>query len=128
MAATGAGYDYVKWGGPDGIRVPVEVQKCCLVVYKQLDLTATTVDLTLDSNQQGASYVTVTGASSGLNVIFPFCHAGRLITVNNINASAAAVTFKVTGKSGIAIAANKKAILMFDDIGGDLIRITPDTT
>ena len=120
-------YENIREGGPEGIRKPMEVTKATYQVFKELDLTVTSASETLNPDQAAASYITVTGATGALNVIFPVCQAGNTVVVSNVNAHAAAVTFKVTGKTGIAVAANKRAILMHDGLSGDIVRITADT-
>jgi hypothetical protein len=104
MAGTPPDYDNVRWGGPDGIRVPQEVGKCTLVVKRAIILSAAaaTGTVTLQVDQAGASYFSIsnTGATT---LIFPRLTAHEFV-VNNLAASSGTVTVKVLGQTSTPIA------------------------
>jgi hypothetical protein len=62
-------------------------------------------------------------AAAGKALIFPSAINGKVLFVNNTDADGA-LTIKVTGQSGVAIAATKSAILYCN--GTDFVRLTAD--
>ena len=102
MAGTPPDYDDVRWGGPDGLRIPQEVGKATLAVKKTATLTAVTGSVALTPDQAGASYFSVldTGATT---LVFPSL-PGHAFIVNNLAASTGAVTPEVTGQSAATTA------------------------
>src|SRR5271157_1380499 len=130
MAGNAPMYDNIKWGGTSGLRIPQEIFPATMSTIKETDINVggagTTNSITLDSSQTGSSYYTVTNAGSGATTInFPVLHNGFVFAV--YNNSGQACTFKVTGKTGIAVANTKKAILVYDKVALDILRVTPDT-
>lgn len=131
MAATPPDYDNVRWGGPDGLRVPQEAGKATLALKQEIDINVggagSTNTVNLTSAQQSGSYYTVTNAGSGATTVnFPVGAApGHVFTV--YNNSGQTCTFKVSGLTGVAVANAKKAILVVDKVAGDVLRVTADT-
>ena len=130
MGGNAPTYDNVRWGGPQGVRLPQEVFPATMAVLKETDINVggagTTNSITLDSSQSASSYYTVTNAGSGATTInFPVMHNG--ITFGVFNNSGQSVTFKVTGKTGVAVANGKRAFLVYDKVAADIARMSPDT-
>jgi hypothetical protein len=102
MAGFPPDYDNVRWGGPDGLRVPQEVGKATLVVKREVTLSVTSGTITLPVDQAGSSYFSVldTGATT---LVFPSL-PGHEFIVNNLAASAGSVTVEVASQSATAIA------------------------
>jgi hypothetical protein len=125
------GQKKVMVGGPHGIRIPTEVHDNTIsgVTFGTIkevshSYAAAHADWTLTYSEMGASYITVTNASGGAaNAILPVADPGRIYVVYNI--SGQAVTFKVTGQTGIAVATAKTAILVCNVT--DIQRVTADT-
>src|ERR1017187_3977924 len=130
MAGTAPTYDNVKWGGPQGLRIPQEVFPATMAVVKETDIniggSGTTNTITIDPSQTLSSYYTLTSAGSGATTVnFPVLHNGFVFTVWNNSGQAA--TLKITGKTGISVANGKRAVLVMDKVLGDLARVTADT-
>ena len=130
MAGVAPTYDNAKWGGPQGVRIPQEVFPATMAVVKETDINiggaGTTNIITIDPSQTLSSYYTLTNAGSGATTVnFPVLHNGFTFTV--FNNSGQSATFKVTGKTGIAVANGKRAILVYDKVAGDIQRVTADT-
>lgn len=80
------------------------------------------VDWKLTADEQMAMVLKLAGTGTdGANAITESI-AGKLLVV--INDSSQAITVKATGKTGVAVASKKTAVLMGD--GEDFIRITAD--
>jgi len=129
MAGTPPDYDNVRWAGPDGLRVPLEMGKATLAVTQEQDINVGTQGtanvVTLQSSQLRATVYYVTNASGAASLVWPAVLPGVQFTINN--QSGQALTAKVTGKTGIVVASTKKAILAMDATSGDIVRVTADT-
>lgn len=126
MAGNPPDYDNIRWGGPDGMRVPQEMGKCTLEVTKEVDITpGATATINLTPDQLRASYYYIKTANGATSIVWPAVLPGVVFTVNN--QSGQAITFLVTGKTGIVVASTKKAILAMDNTSGDIVRVTADT-
>lgn len=129
-------YDLVMWPGADGLRVPTEVlgsagrgvPGATIAVLKAVSHSygSAAADWNLNPAETAGSVYSVTSASGGANAIFPAYIPGKCFVVNN--GSGQAITFKVTGKTGIAVANGKAATLFMDAVAGDVQRATADTT
>lgn len=128
MAGSPPYYDNVRMGGPDGLRIPQEANQATFAIEKLVSIdvggagVTNTVNLTPD--QCLASEVIVTDAGSGATtVVWPGAFPGHVFVV--YNHSGQAVTFKVTGKTGISVADTKRALLVCE--AADIARVTADT-
>lgn len=130
MAGSPPYYNNVRWGGPQGVRIPQEAFPGTMALVKETDInvggagTTNTVNLSLD--QTRSSYYTLTNAGSGATtVVWPAVLPGLVFTVYN-NSGQSSV-WKVSGGTGITVANSKKAILVMDSAAGDILRVTADT-
>jgi hypothetical protein len=80
----------------------------------------------MSPSETAGSVYSVTSASGAANAVFPAYIPGKVFIVNN--GSGQAITFKVTGKTGIVVANAKAATLFMDAVAGDVQRATADTT
>ncbi len=129
-------YDCVMWPGGDGLRVPTEVlgsagpgtPGATIAVLKAVSHSygAAHADWNMAPAETAGSVYSVTSANAAANAIFPAYIPGKCFVVNN--GSGQAVTFKVTGKTGIAVANGKAAQLFMDPVAGDVQRANADTT
>lgn len=129
-------YDNVQWPGGDGIRVPTEVFGSggpgvpggTLKVNKAVahSYASGTADWTLTAAETAGSIYVTTLASGGANMKFPAYVPGKFFVLSN--ASGQTITCLVTGKTGIAVATAKAALLFMDSVSGDVQRVTADTT
>ena len=129
-------YDNVQWPGGDGIRVPTEVfgsngagvpgGTIALLKNVAHSYGSAAADWNLNAAETAGSVYSVTSASGAANAIFPAVIPGKIFVVNN--GSGQAITFKVTGKTGIVVANAKAATLFMDSVAGDVQRVTADTT
>lgn len=132
MAGNPPNYDNQRWGGPQGVRIPQEAFPATMGLTKETDINVggagTTNTITLSLDQTRSSYYTVTNGGSGATtVVWPAVLPGLVFTVYNNTGAAQTCTFKVSGKTGIAVADTKKAILVMDSASGDILRVTADT-
>jgi len=81
------------------------------------------VTLTAQEAQDVGIFIPSAVAAAGKALIFPTAITGKVLLVNNTDADGA-MTVKVTGQSGIAIAATKSAVLYCN--GTDFVRVTAD--
>jgi len=129
MAGSPPDYDNVRMGGPDGIRIPQEMGKCTFGIQEEVDINVGTLGVanvvTLQANQLRPSYMYVTNASAAATIKWPAVLPGLVFTVSN--QSGEAVTFMVTGETGVQVASTKHAILAMDNTAGDIVRVTADT-
>ena len=129
-------YDCVMWSGADGIRVPTEVlgsagrgtPGATMAVLKAVSHSygAAAADWNLNPAETAGSIYSVTSASGAANAVFPAYIPGKSFIVNN--GSGQAITFKVTGKTGIVVANGKAAQLFMDPVALDVQRANADTT
>lgn len=88
-----------------------------------LTKTITDADYTLTEEEAGNLYLSIAGTlTSGRNIVVPTV-AGVPYHVFN-NGTGQTLTFKTTSGTGIAVANNKRAILMVD--GTNVVRMTAD--
>ena len=132
MAGSAPYYDNIRWGGPQGVRIPQEAFPATMALVKEIDIdvggTGTTNTITLSLNQTRASYYNITDGGSGATTItWPAVLPGLVFTVFNNTGAAQTCTFKVSGGTGIAVADGKRAILVMDGLSGDIARVTADT-
>lgn len=92
--------------------------------FSTLSIDATT-DVTLTAQQAADVGVLIATAvaSAGKAAIFPSAPNGKILIVRNIDADGA-LTVKITGQTGIVVAAAKSAILVSN--GTDFVRLTAD--
>ena len=128
MAGSAPYYDNVRMGGPDGIRIPQEAGKATFTVDKSIahSYASGTADWSMNPEETAGSVYSVTLAGGAANAIFPAYLPGKLFIVNN--GSGQTITFKVTGKTGIAVGTGKAAVLFMDSVASDVQRATADTT
>jgi hypothetical protein len=87
-------------------------------------IASTGDDTTLTTQEavdNGIYEITLTAAKS---IIFPTAITGKIVYVKNLTAATHAVTVKVSGQTGVAIAATKAALLYCN--GTDFVRLTAD--
>jgi hypothetical protein len=129
MAGTPPDYDNVRWPGADGLRVPQEMAPATLAITKEVDINIGTQGssnvVNLNANQLRATYYYLTNASGAATINFPVVLPGVVFTVSN--QSGQTVTLLVKGKTGVAVASTKHAILAMDTTAGDIVRVTADT-
>jgi hypothetical protein len=83
-------------------------------------------DWTLDETENKAGVLVVTLADQAANIIADGSMDGRKFWLRNV--SGAAITLKVSGGTGIAVANGKTALLMYLASAGDYVRLTADQT
>ncbi len=101
-APTAPYYDDVRWPGAGGLRVPNEAAPASLAVYKELDLTGVSGTVTLNAQQAGRNYITVSNTAA-TTLVFPSL-PGKAFIINNLAASSGSVTVEVSGQSATPIA------------------------
>lgn len=93
-------------------------------VKSTLDVPSTGDHTTLTTQQAvDAGIITIT-LTAAKDLIFPTAINGKILIVANLTEATHAVTVKVSGQSGIAVAAAKTAILMCN--GTTFVRLTAD--
>lgn len=98
---------------PDGTgRLPIE----CIASH---DYGDTVIDWTMTTAEAQCSHVVFLNASGAVSAILPRAYPGKTRTV--VNSSGQAVTLKVTGKTGSAVASGKNAV--FADYTTDVTKI-----
>lgn len=126
MAGTAPDYANARWPGSDGLRVPQEMAPATFGVTKEVDINVgAATAITLNPSQLRAPYIYVSNAAAAAAISWPAVCPGLVFTVSN--QSGQTVTFKVLGKTGIAVATAKHAILAMDNTAGDIVRVTADT-
>lgn len=124
---TAPDFDNIRWGGPDGLRVPTELGKATLIAGKEVDLIFTSlVTPVLLTPQQLGNYFTFASASGAFTVSFPYGsgskqfavanHSGQTITVN----IAAGPGGSPAASTGVAVSNNFRQILCIDHFLGDV--------
>ena len=93
-------------------------------VFSTLSIASTGDDTTLTAQQAADATVIDITLTAAKSIIFPSAVEGKIVIVHNKTAATHAVTVKVTGQTGVAIAATKTAILRCD--GTDFVRVTAD--
>ena len=136
MAGNAPYYDNVMNPGAGGIRVPTEVfgsggagvPGATMKVDKVVahSYASGSADWNLSAPETAASIYSVTSAGGAANAKFPAYIPGKVFVVSN--ASGQAITFLVTGQTGIAVANAKAATLFMDPVAADVQRVTADTT
>lgn len=128
MAATPPNYDNVRWGGPDGLRVPTEAGNATLEVALSatiaLGVLTAAATVNLMPPQTSASEIVVTGSgafAATLNLPAPFAGSSYVV----FNNTASTVTLKVAGQTGVTVASGKRALLICE--ATDVARVTADT-
>jgi hypothetical protein len=100
-----------------------------LAITKEVDINIGTQGssnvVNLNANQLRATYYYLTNASGAATINFPVVLPGVVFTVSN--QSGQTVTLLVKGKTGVAVASTKHAILAMDTTAGDIVRVTADT-
>ena len=130
---TAPNYDNVQWPAGGGFRIPTEA-----IGTGGAGKNAGTVDIqslitlnfggahaakTLTAAQTVASVILCTNAdATATTVTFPAAQPGKVFVVNNTSTSA--ITFLVTGQTGIAVATGKSATLYFN--ATDVARASAD--
>lgn len=114
-------YGDVRWGGPDGLRIPAELGKATLIAGKEVDLNLTSAvsPLKLTPTQLG-NYFTFSSATGAVTVSFPYNsgsktfsvanHSGQTITVN----IAAGPGGSPAASTGVAVSNNFRQMLCID--------------
>lgn len=129
MAANPPDYDNVRWGGPDGLRVPQEAGKATLAIKKLSNVNVGTQgaanSVTLLPDQALASELVITNSVSSTTastVSFPGAFPGHLFVAFNNTASGC--TVKVVGQTGISVGSGKRAVLVCEAV--DIARAAAD--
>lgn len=126
-------YDNVMMPGGGGIRIPTEAygsggagNNCGTMAIEKLitlDFGAAHAAKTLTASQTCASVILCTNAdTTATTVNFPAAQPGNVFVVNNTSTSA--ITFKVTGQTGISVATSKSAVLYMN--ATDVARASAD--
>ena len=87
-----------------------------------LTITGMAGDTTLTAQQAADVGILFTTLTAAKDLIFPTAITGKILHV--VNASGYAVTIKVAGQTGVAVASAKAAILVCS--GTDFVRVTAD--
>lgn len=128
MAGTPPDYDNVRWGGPDGLRVPQEGGKATFAIKKLTTIAlgaitaATAITLTPDQALSSEIIVTATGIFAVTLNLAGAIPGHPYIVYNN---GAGTLTLKVTGQTGVTVATTKRALLVCE--ATDVARVTADT-
>lgn len=133
MAGTAPNYDNVMLPGADGIRIPTEVcgvdgpakNGGTMTIQRliSLDFGGAHAGKTLNAPQSAASVILCTNAdATATTVTFPASQPGKIFVVNNTSTSA--ITFLVTGQTGIQVATGKSATLYMN--ATDVARASAD--
>ena len=131
-------YDDIRWAGKQTPRIPVEIGggTIYLTSLKQIDrgsgsTTATFNLVPYERDTLGAaeaSMIEVDNAGSGTGatvLVLPGAFPGHIYIVYNNTGQGQTVTLKVTGQTGIAVAAGALAVLVCGVT--DIQRVSPDT-
>jgi hypothetical protein len=127
-APTAPDYDNVRWGGPDGLRIPQEQGKSTLALKKLVAIdvggagSTNTVNL-LPNQTLGSEYVITDAGSGATTIVWPGAFPGLLFVV--YNNSGQALTLEVTGQSGITGPANGKRALFVCE-AANIARVSAD--
>jgi hypothetical protein len=127
MPASAPDFDNVRWGGPDGLRVPQEVGKATLLVGKEVDLVLTNMTSPiLLTTQQLGNYFTLASASGAFTISFPYGSGSKLFLV--ANHSGQTITFNIAAgpggnpaaSTGVAVSTAFRQLLCIDHALGDV--------
>jgi hypothetical protein len=127
MPASAPDFDNVRWGGPDGLRVPQEVGKATLLVGKEVDLVLTNMTSPiLLTTQQLGNYFTLASASGAFTISFPYGSGSKLFLV--ANHSGQTITFNIAAgpggnpaaSTGVAVSTSFRQLLCIDHALGDV--------
>jgi hypothetical protein len=98
MPNPNSNYDNVRMAGPDGLRIPTEIQRATFDVIKELDLgTIGASPYNLTTDQAGASVITA-NPTVALTMVLPTVNPGDFFLVKNLNATNA-ITVEVNGNA-----------------------------
>jgi hypothetical protein len=98
-------YDNVMWPTKDGLRVPTEraffkatstQSETTLATFGELDLGSVAGTITLNTQQAGATYITIT-PSAAVTLVYPGCLPGFKAAINNLGSFS--VTAEVSGNT-----------------------------
>ena len=122
MAGKPPMYDNVRWGGPQGIRIPHEMTKSAMMVKKEVDLgTMAGTTITLDASQQAASYITATPTANSI-IYFPAVNDGLPVVISNLASATYTLTVGVTGNATtVSVAAASTVIIVHDKASGGVL-------
>lgn len=114
MAGSAPDWDNVRWGGPDGLRVPTEASPATLAVKKLVTVNGGGLaTYTLTASDMMASVLVVTSMGSvASTVLLPAASPGKVYAFKNSTGSGSNCTFKVTGKTGVAVADGSHMMLV----------------
>ena len=93
-------------------------------VFSTLSIASTGADTTLTTQQAADATVIDITLTAAKSIIFPKAIPGKVVIIRNLTAATHGVTVKVTGATGIAVAAAKAAVLVCTDT--DFVRVTAD--
>ena len=126
MPANPPFYEDIRWPGAGGLRVPQEAAPASLAIDKMVTVNGNGAStITLNSSQVGASELVITNMGSITSVVsLPAAFPGHIYAFKNSTGSGSTCTFKVTGKTGVAVADGSHAILVCN--ATDIERWTPD--
>jgi hypothetical protein len=93
-------------------------------VQNVMVITGMADDVTLTAQEAADVGVIDATATASKAIVFPAGIKGKVLVVTNSTSATYAVTVKVSGKTGVAVAAAKSAILYCN--GTDFIRISAD--
>lgn len=89
-----------------------------------LVITGMDADVALTAQEAADVGILDTTLTAAKSVVFPTAIKGKVLIVKNTTGATHAVTVKVAGQTGIAVAATKVAMLYCD--GTDFVRVTAD--
>lgn len=92
--------------------------------FSGLDLGSITANKTLTAQQAIDVGILEASLDAARDVVFPTAIPGKILVVKNNTGATHAVTVKVSGQTGVAVAATKTAILRCT--GTDFVRVTAD--
>jgi len=124
--ASAPDFDNVRWGGPDGLRVPQEAGKATLALKQMVTVNGGgSSTWTLLSTEISASELVVTNMGSITSVVsLSAAYPGKVYAFKNSTGSGSTCTLKVSGQTGTAVKDGSHAILVCN--ATDIERWTAD--
>lgn len=92
--------------------------------FSTLTIALTSVDTTLTKQQAADATVIDITLGAAKAIIFPVAIPGKMVIIRNLTSATHGATVKVSGATGIAVAAAKAAVLVCTDT--DFVRVTAD--
>jgi|SRR5580692_4241259 hypothetical protein len=126
-APTAPDFDNIRFGGPDGLRMPLELGKASLIASKEVDLVFTSLSSpVLLTPQQLGNYFTFASASGAFTVSFPYGSASKLFLVANHSGQTITVNIAAgpggspAASTGVAVSTAFRQLLCIDHALGDV--------